>query len=157
MLDGGNGTQIDHIPLKGPEPSSFTFSKVDGLTQGSTAPAAVLNMTVQDDKLRPSSHGQCPKGACKFPVHGQLIPVRATVSAPSFIPFSDDVVVDGPSSVFGPQMLVADQAQRMIQITCRRHGPYPPSFDFVQPKRGYTALAMTSSNFQLLFTPAFAG
>jgi hypothetical protein len=155
MLDGGNGAQIDHIPLKGPEPSSFTFSKVDGLAQGLTAPAAVLNMTVQDDKLGPSSHGQCPKGACKFPVHSQLIPASATVSAFSFIPFSDDVVVDGPSPILGPQMLVANQTQSMIQITCRRHGPYPPCFDLLK-KRIY-ALAMTFSNVQFLFTPAFAG
>jgi hypothetical protein len=157
MSDRGNGTQIEHIPFKGLEPASLAFGKVDGLTQGPTALPAALNMTVQDDKLRSSSHGQCPKGAFKFPVHGQLIPLSATVSAPAFIPFPGDVVIDSPSPILGPQVLVAHQAQSMLQITCRRHGPYPPCFDLLQPKRGYTAVAMMFSNLQLLFTPAFAG
>jgi len=134
MLDGGNFTQIDHITLKSLESPSLPFGKIDGLPQGPATLSAVLKMTVQDDKLGFAANRQGPETTFEFPLHGQLIPSSTTSGTTAFFPFPDNVVVDGPSTIFGPQMLVADQAQGMIQIARRRHGLYPPSFDHANQK-----------------------
>jgi hypothetical protein len=131
MLDRGNGTQIDHIPLKGREPSSFVFSKVNGLPQGLTGLSALLKITVQDDKLRCSSRRQGHETTSEFPSHGQLIPLSATSGTGAFISFPDYVIIDGPSMILGLSMLGAHQTQSMIQIACRRYCRYPLSFDRV--------------------------
>ena len=134
MFDGGNSAEIDHIPFKGFQSPSLALGKVDRLPQSPTTLSAMLKMAMQDNKLRSSSYGQGPKTALKFSLHRQLIPPSTTSGTFAFFPLSDHVVVGGPSAILGFHMLVAHQTQTVIQITCRRHGLYPPSFDLISQR-----------------------
>jgi hypothetical protein len=157
VFNRGDTAQVNDITIKGLDASSLAFGKVDGLSQGPTTLTAILKMTAQHYKLRPSAYRQRSKTALKSPLHDQFIPASPTSGTGALIPFPVHVIVNGPTTILGAQVLVAHQTQSMIKIACRRHGRSPSLLFLAKSKGGYTALAMTLSNPQPLFTPAFAG
>ena len=157
VFDRGNTAQVNHITIKDLEPSSFAFGKIDGLPQSPTTMTAILKMTMQNLQTAPVGLQATLENNAQISLHDQLIPTSPTSSTRTLFLLLDHVVVNGPATVLGSQMLIAHQTQSMIKIACRRQGRSPFLSFLPKIKRRIYRLGDDVSNPQSTFTPAFAG
>jgi len=125
MLDRGDPAKVDHEPLEGLEPPLFAFGKVNGFFQITATRSTPLEMAMKNDELFAPPHRKRMEFTCERAVHDQMGPSGATMSALPCLCFLTDMMIDTATPILGLLMPVARQRQRVVKITCRRHGQSP--------------------------------
>jgi hypothetical protein len=125
MFDGSDPAQIHDEPFECLDVTLLAYCECNWLSKLQTASLTELLMSVKNNELLPGTYWERSKGPLETPLERQLMGLGATASACALIKTQLDVVINSPTSIVRPQMLVASQAKGVIQKARRRHRGSP--------------------------------